>query len=66
MRRLLLIVVLLGGSVLSVSCGTVHRYEYYDYSSPTIDEKNQARGEKLDRQFRGIMPGSQRPGRWRR
>lgn len=63
MRRLVLVAVLLVGSVLPLSCGTAYRYEYYDYGEKTIDEKNREREEKINRRFRGMVPGS---GRFRR
>jgi len=48
--------VLLSGLVSS-SCTTAYRYEYYDYKGKTIDEKNSARMDKIDERFQGVVPG---------
>ncbi len=58
------IAVLLSGLVSS-SCSTAYRYEYYDYKGKTIDEKNDARAKKIDERFRGVAPSMvPRSGRW--
>ena len=55
-----MVMILLGIASLPLSCGTVYRYEHYDYDEQTIDEKNREREEKMQRHSRGIIPGSRR------
>lgn len=36
-------------------CGTASRYEYYDYSGKTVDQKNNEKASRIGRNFNGIM-----------
>lgn len=47
-------IVLLCAFILS-SCSTAYRYEYYDYKGKTIDERNDDRVKKINRNFEGMM-----------
>jgi hypothetical protein len=64
MRLTLLLAALIATCLSLMSCGTVYRYEHYDYSEPTIDEKNDARDQKMLYNSRGRMQGADRM-RWR-
>lgn len=41
-------------------CGTASRYEYYDYSGKTVDQKNDDKASRIGRNFNGLIPSSVR------
>lgn len=65
-RGVALAVLLATIALLTASCGTPYRYEYYDYGEKSIDEKNRAREEEISRRFRGVVPASSAVRRWGR
>lgn len=63
MRSVIIAVLLVCSACSSLSCGTAYRYEYYDASDKTVDEKNQEKVNSIDRKYRGFIPSS--GGRYR-
>ena len=62
MRALIIAACAAWAGLTFAGCGTASRYEYYDYASKTVDQKNADKAGKIGRNFKGLVPSTGRSG----